>query len=48
MVNMDKHSLPAGGLEKEDWFFQGDAAILVPRLLEPVIGQVKLPKRWEE
>ena len=47
VVNMDRNDQPRSGWKKGDWLFQGDAAILVPRLLEPVIGEVKVPKRWE-
>lgn len=28
------------GLTKEDWLFHGDAGVLLPKLLEPVIGDV--------
>ncbi|KAK4549507.1 hypothetical protein LTR36_006504 [Oleoguttula mirabilis] len=44
VVNMDENDRPSGGWEEGDWFFKGDAAQIVPRLLEPVIGQVKVPK----
>lgn len=44
VINMDENDRPAGGWMKGDWFFKGDAAVLVPKLLEPVIGQLKLPK----
>ncbi|KAI7205807.1 SIR2 family histone deacetylase [Hortaea werneckii] len=40
VVNMDAGDVPAGGWEEGDWFFRGDAATVVPKLLEPVIGQV--------
>ncbi|KAI6893469.1 SIR2 family histone deacetylase [Hortaea werneckii] len=40
VVNMDANDMPAGGWEEGDWFFPGDAAVVVPRLLEPVIGEV--------
>jgi NAD+-dependent protein deacetylase sirtuin 5 len=30
--------LPPGGLSERDWFFQGDAATIIPELLRPVIG----------
>ncbi|OTA27875.1 hypothetical protein BTJ68_10668 [Hortaea werneckii EXF-2000] len=40
VVNMDVNDVPAGGWEEGDWFFRGDAATVVPRLLEPVIGKV--------
>ena len=41
VVNMDANDWPPGGWQKGDFFFQGDAAELVPRLLEPVIGKVQ-------
>ncbi|KAK0251930.1 hypothetical protein LTR91_006482 [Friedmanniomyces endolithicus] len=40
VVNMDENDRPAGGWKEGDWFFKGDAAVLVPMLLEPVIGQI--------
>jgi len=43
VVNMDENDRPAGGWMQGDWFFQGDAATIVPRLLEPVIGRVAVP-----
>jgi len=43
VVNMDENDRPPGGWEQGDWFFQGDAAVIVPRLLEPIIGPVQVP-----
>lgn len=43
VVNTDANDAPPGGWEEGDWFFQGDAAQIVPKLLEPVIGEVKVP-----
>ena len=42
VVNMDRSDVPgrSGGLEAGDWFFEGDAAALIPEMLEPVIGQI--------
>jgi NAD-dependent deacetylase sirtuin 5 len=37
VFNMDG-DLPVGGLRNSDWLFQGDAAVLLPELLKPVIG----------
>jgi NAD-dependent SIR2 family protein deacetylase len=42
IVNMDKNDIPAGGLYDQDWFFQGDAARIMPELLKSVIGEVKM------
>lgn len=38
VVNMDANDRPPGGWREGDWFFQGDAAVLVPMLLGPLIG----------
>ncbi|KAF7185258.1 NAD-dependent protein deacylase [Pseudocercospora fuligena] len=43
VVNMDENDAPAGGWEPGDWFFKGDAGTIVPELLRPVIGDVKMP-----
>jgi NAD+-dependent protein deacetylase sirtuin 5 len=32
--------LPASEMGPDDWFFQGDAAVLLPELLRPVIGDL--------
>lgn len=39
VVNMEK-DLPAGGLREGDWFFGGDAAVLLPELLKGEIGEL--------
>lgn len=41
VVNMDTNDKPRSGWQKGDWLFQGDAAVIVPELLKPVIGDVK-------
>jgi NAD-dependent deacetylase sirtuin 5 len=33
--------LPASGLEDDDWLFQGDAAVILPELLKPLIGDLR-------
>lgn len=33
--------LPPGELEEGDWFFQGDAAVILPELLKPIIGNIE-------
>ncbi|KAF2732729.1 DHS-like NAD/FAD-binding domain-containing protein [Polyplosphaeria fusca] len=38
-VNIEQEDPALLGLEEQDWYFQGDAAELVPQLLEPVIGR---------
>jgi NAD-dependent SIR2 family protein deacetylase len=40
VINMDESDVPAGGWEEGDWFFQGDAAEIIPALLRPTIGEV--------
>jgi NAD-dependent deacetylase sirtuin 5 len=44
IVNMDPNDVPAGGLHDGDWFFQGDAAQIVPELLKSVIGSIDVEK----
>lgn len=41
----DANDSPPTGWEEGDWFFQGDAAEIVPKLLEPVIGELRLPQK---
>ena len=36
VVNMDTNDAPASGWRDGDWLFQGDAATIVPKLLEPI------------
>jgi NAD-dependent deacetylase sirtuin 5 len=45
VINMDENDVPAGGWREGDWFFQGDAAEIVPALLKPVIGEVVVPDK---
>ena len=42
VVNMDRADTPGGdgGLLKDDWFFEGDAGVIVPEILRSVIGDV--------
>lgn len=44
IINMDPNDVPAGGLQDGDWFFQGDAAQIVPDLLRIMIGDIDLDK----
>ncbi len=44
IINMDPNDIPAGGLYDGDWFFQGDAAQIVPELLKSVIGEINTEK----
>jgi NAD-dependent deacetylase sirtuin 5 len=39
VVNMDEKDVPAGGWRQGDWFFVGDAAVVVPELVRPVVGE---------
>lgn len=41
IINMDSNDVPAGGLRKGDWFFEGDAAQIMPEILKNVIGEIK-------
>jgi len=43
VVNMDRSDAPASGLRRGDWFFQGDAAEIVPEMLKPVVGEIPQP-----
>jgi NAD-dependent deacetylase sirtuin 5 len=38
VVDIEKEDPSILGLEEQDWYFQGDAAELVPKMLEPVVG----------
>lgn len=38
IINTDRNDEPAAGLNEGDWFFEGDASVVVPELLRPVIG----------
>jgi NAD-dependent deacetylase sirtuin 5 len=42
IINMDANDIPAGGLYDGDWFFQGDAAQIVPEILKSVIGDINV------
>lgn len=39
-INMDRADTGDGGLEHGDWFFEGDAGVLVPELLKSEIGDI--------
>ncbi|PYH44114.1 SIR2 family NAD-dependent protein deacylase, partial [Aspergillus saccharolyticus JOP 1030-1] len=38
VINMDRNDVGSSGLTSKDWLFQGDAGVIVPQILEPVIG----------
>ena len=40
VINMDKADTGSGGLKHGDWFFEGDAGVLVPLLLKSEIGKI--------
>ena len=42
VINMDRTDMPGGrsGLRANDWFFEGDAAKILPQILEPIIGDI--------
>lgn len=41
-INMDPNDVPASGVQDGDWFFQGDAAQIVPEILKNVIGEINM------
>ena len=47
VVNMDKADTGSGGLKRGDWFFEGDAAVLLPELLKSEIGNISNMKHTE-
>ncbi|KAJ6160753.1 SIR2 family histone deacetylase [Penicillium chermesinum] len=41
VINMDAGDIPGvNGLAEDDWFFQGDASVIVPEILKSVIGEI--------
>jgi NAD-dependent deacetylase sirtuin 5 len=40
VINMERSDIPEGGLDRDDWFFQGDAGEIVPEILKSVIGSI--------
>ena len=42
VINMDRADTPGGihGLENEDWFFEGDAAVILPEIFKGEIGDI--------
>lgn len=42
VVNTEEPGQAASRLQEGDWFFQGDAGVLVPRILEGVTGSVNM------
>ncbi|KAL4908720.1 hypothetical protein BDW74DRAFT_187289 [Aspergillus multicolor] len=40
VVNMDPSDMGKGRFTSKDWFFQGDAGVIVPEMLKGVIGNV--------
>lgn len=43
VVNTERPDQEASRLEDGDWFFQGDAAVMVPMMLEAVTGPIQIP-----
>ena len=43
VINMDREDTPGGryGLKRGEWFFQGDASVIVPALFEGELGKIK-------
>jgi len=44
VVNTERPDQEASRLEEGDWFFQGDAAVIVPKMLEPITGRIEAQK----
>ena len=42
VINMDTADTGRGGLHTGDWFFEGDASVLVPELLKSEIGDISI------
>ncbi|KAL5336648.1 DHS-like NAD/FAD-binding domain-containing protein [Aspergillus crustosus] len=40
VVNMDPNDMGKGKFTSKDWFFQGDAGVIVPEILKSVIGDI--------
>lgn len=40
VVNMDPNDMGKGTFTSKDWFFQGDAGVIVPEILKSVTGEV--------
>ncbi|KAL4865582.1 hypothetical protein BDV12DRAFT_174386 [Aspergillus spectabilis] len=40
VVNMDPNDMGKGKFTSKDWFFQGDAGVIVPEILNSVIGDI--------
>ncbi|KAJ4354770.1 hypothetical protein N0V95_003543 [Ascochyta clinopodiicola] len=40
VINTDRNDAPAGGLHPQDWFFEGDAAQILPELFKSVTGEI--------
>ncbi|KAJ5125692.1 hypothetical protein N7448_005010 [Penicillium atrosanguineum] len=40
VINMDPNDVAGRNSMKGDWFFQGDASVIVPEILESVVGEI--------
>lgn len=47
VVNIDAADAPPGGWVEGDFFFQGDAAVIVPELLRDVVNELSIPEKGE-
>ena len=47
VINMDRADTGRGGLKDGDWFFEGDAGVLVPELLKSEIGTLSNTEQKE-
>ncbi|KAF9886987.1 hypothetical protein FE257_010603 [Aspergillus nanangensis] len=41
VVNMDRNDVGSSGLKPGDWFFKGDAGVIVPEILQSVTGEIQ-------
>ena len=50
VINMDRADIPGGsdGLDTGDWFFEGDAAKILPEILEDEVGDISLAMEEKE
>ena len=45
VINMDRADTGRGGLKLGDWFFEGDAGVLVPELLMSELGSLSITEQ---
>lgn len=45
VVNVDPADAPPNGWVQGDFFFKGDAAVIVPEILRPIVGDLSMSKK---